>query len=357
MQKSYHIQTESKANQKTFGIHKIDNIVINDDIKNQVINYIYESINLVDFKYKILEYEMDLPILKERKYYVSPNYNGLHGLLVFMKYLDKYVSIIVDRRTLKFYKNQINLADIKMIPVVAKVNSMIYNGSIFEGVLLYSGNNNVKNYVINDVYKLCGKSILDDTIINKMIHISALIEAESIDGGINFIINKLHNFNEIQKLMNQTIPNSKYCSSIKGLAFHPEISGTKLVYLYSNCSETEETEKPIKTNNIAVVKSDITAIFKMKKTETIDVYHLYLGEKVLKGDVKIFKYVKMGIACIPTSECSSFCKSLFGKSDACLIQCKYDIDKKKWIPYCVVQNQKRPDLAEKVERKIKLLQS
>ena len=93
----------------------------------------------------------------------------------------------------------------------------------------------------------------------------------------------------------------------------------------------------------------------MKKTEIIDVYHLYLGQKVIEGEKKLFKYKKIGIAYIPTRECSFFCKDLFCKTteDYVLVECKYDSNKDRWIPFKQSIDKKRPDLIDKIEGLIK----
>ena len=54
-------------------------------VKQQLINFVYNSIELYNYKYKLIEYEADLSLLKEKKWYLSANYNGIPGLLVFYK--------------------------------------------------------------------------------------------------------------------------------------------------------------------------------------------------------------------------------------------------------------------------------
>jgi len=365
------------------------------ETKQQLLQYIYKTITLSNYKYKLLEFEYDLSLLKEKQYYVSPNYNGIHSLLVFIKIKDKFLSFIVDRKTLTYNLNQVDYDKVKVIPIYFRLEDSIYQGSIFDGVLLYNNVNGLKHFVINDIYCFRGKNITDDKITNKMLNISTFLEATKQDNTTNnivFIINKLYSLKDIQQLVNMYIPKSKYNKSIKGIAFYPEVSGMKLIYLYNNCShekidennQTNESQEEksttsktngsintttANTNSTTIVnkKSSVTPskiikdpkivitdktnfVFKMKKTDTVDVYNLYLGQKEIDGDKKLFKYKKIDIAYVPTKECSYFCKDAFaskGASDI-LVECTFDNDKKKWIP-TKLSNQKRPDLVDDIQ--------
>lgn len=381
--------------------HDDDNdYLCNDIIKGQLLDYVYNTIELSNYKYKLLEYEYDLPLLKEKKYYVSPNYNGIHSLLIFIKIKDKFLSFIIDRRTLTYNAKQIDYNKVKIIPVQYRLDDSVYNGTIFDGVLLYNNIDGLKYFVINDVYYLRGKDTTTDKITNKMLSITTYLETIKEDAQTNnliFIINKLYELKDIQQLVNVYIPKSKYSKSIKGISFYSEYSGTKLIYLYNNCSQddmrkddmnngqnthnthnihntsntsntyTNNTynkpqtqtknivkdtfEKEVRQSNVVVDNDSFTATFRMKKTDTVDVYNLYLGERSVENNKKLFKYKKIGIAYIPTTSCSYFCKDAISKStdDGVLVDCKYDNDKKRWMPVKIVTDKKRPDLVEKIE--------
>ncbi|QKF93839.1 adenylation domain of GTP-dependent mRNA capping enzyme [Fadolivirus algeromassiliense] len=351
--------------------HDNDNDYLdNDNIKHLLLTYIYDTIELSNYKYKLLEYEFDLPLLKEKKYYISPNYNGIQSLLVFIKIKDKFLSFIVDRKTLTYNINQIDYNKVKIIPVHYRLDESIYNGTILDGVLLYNNIDGMKHFVVNDIYYFRGKDTTADKITNKMLSFTTYLETIKEDQNMNnliFIPNKLYELKEIQQLSNVYIPKSKYNKSIKGISFYPEFSGMKLLYLYNNCSQdnkqedqpqkntqkdqVSETPKEIRQSNIVVSNDNLTAIFKMKKTDTVDVYNLYIGEKSIEGDKKLFKYKKIDIAYVPTKECSYFCKDAMSKSsnDGILVDCKYDNTKGKWIPYKIITDKKRPDTIDKIE--------
>ena len=205
--------------------------------KQDLLEFIYNSIDLYNLKYKILEFEDQLSLLKEKHYYVSANYNGIHSLLLFTKIKDKFYSIIIDRKTLTYNQSHINVDDVKMISIAIRLDKNIYDGTIIDGVLLYNNIDGVKNFVINDIYMFCGKYLIEEKINNKMNQITAYLDKCKVDNSFNtlsLIVNKLYNINDTNQLINDLIPRSKYNKSIKGIAFYPEISSTKLIYLYNN---------------------------------------------------------------------------------------------------------------------------
>jgi hypothetical protein len=337
-------------------------------IKHQLLSYLYSAVEIAKYKYKILEYDADLFFLKETPYFVSPNYNGINGLMVFTRIRDKFFSFIVDRRTLSYNLNQLDLEKVKMIPINIRLNKHIYDGTILDGVLLYNQKNTrIKTFVINDVYNFCGRNLIGDFMNNKITNISAFMDTCYVDddklNSVNFVINKLYNLHEIKELVNSYIPKSKHSNSIKGLTFYPKISGTKLIYLYNNCTNSKIGESSpqavqlmapieVRESNIDIV-GEFTATFRMKKKDTVDVYQLYLHKKVMNNGKKFMKYEKFEIAYVPTKDCSYFCKDLFDKSgsDTVLVECKYLPDRKKWIPFKEAEK-KKADEMDKIKAKL-----
>ena len=126
---------------------------------------------------------------------------------------------------------------------------------------------------------------------------------------------------------------------------------TKIITDFVDPKEVKEVQKEIRKANIEVTEGSVTAVFRMKKTDIIDVYNLYLGTTIKKGDKKLFKYQKIDIAYIPTKECSYFCKDAFSKiyTDSLLVRCKYEKEKSRWIPVELVTNQKISDSVDKIK--------
>lgn len=334
------------------------------DIKEALVDYIYKNVNLSRYKYTLLKVENDLKLLNsnERTYYVSPNYNGVNSMLVFIKMRGMFCSFIVDRRTLSYNRNQLDLNKVKLIQVSVRLDESVYNGTIIDGVLLYNtyststsgngppnrqyNNNNSKTFVINDVYKLSGKDLTDDKINHKMMNITAYLNSCYVEdknlNSVTLVVNSIYHLKDIKALVHNFILKSKYKSSIKGLAFYSDISETKLVYLYSNCSVSSNSKDEsydkspviIRDSNIKIPDKAVTAVFRISSTDTVDVYNLSLYSEVIKDGNKFGKYKKYCRAYIPTSQCSYFCKDLLtvADKDSTLVECQWIPDKSKWIP-------------------------
>lgn len=359
-------------------VHEIDT-----EIKQQIINYVYQQVDLSNYKYKLLEYENDLHLLKDNKHFVSANYNGINSLLVFIKMRNKFYSFIIDRKTLCYNLNQVDVSKVKFISINVRLDETIYNGTILDGVLLYNSNhhnnnNNNQNkiFVINDAYYFRGTNMIGDKINHKMINLSSYVDSyfkqDTYLNNIVFIVNKVYEMSEIKKVINIYMTESKYKSSIKGISFYPEISGTKLIYLYNNntvitdegdaqiqtVSPIVKNMRPIALNNTSastcITNENLVFTFKIKNTEIVDVYNLYLIEG-FQQDGKIYaKSKKICIAYIPTNECSEFCKSLFSNNNnnSVFVECKYLSEKDKWLPIKQVFDKTRPDELCVVEQKL-----
>jgi len=335
--------------------------------KEEILTYIYDTLDISKYRYELLENDNDKYKIRENNYYISPNYNGINSLLVFIKMKDKYYSFLVDRKTLSYNISQLNVDRVKIIPINIRFDPTIYNGTIIDGVLLYNNAKfKEKIFIINDLYYFCGRNMLSDKIINKMYNVSAYIKNTYVkDNNLNnitLVVNKLYEKNDIKKLISVHIPKSKFKYAIKGIAYHPDFSSTKLIYLFNNCSkqmikndiETKSIVKKMRASEI-IIKDGITAIFRIKKTETPDVYWLYLMKRIKRKEKNFIRYKKYGIAYVPTSKCSYFCKDMFDvvDSETTLVKCKYSLEKNKWIPYEHVMNKKYPDAYDDVENNAK----
>jgi hypothetical protein len=131
-----------------------------------------------------------------------------------------------------------------------------------------------------------------------------------------------------------------------------------------NTNENSDSDRSISPRKhhdptIAVRKSrvieadeNIEIVFKMKKTDIVDVYNLYLATKVQKEDKTFIKYKKYDRAYIQTTECTHFCKDLFRKlnTDYTFIKCKYLANKQKWVPFEHMSETKTSDFLDDVEK-------
>lgn len=330
---------------------------VNVETKKMVLDYIYSKLELAQYKYVLLEYELDLPRLKEKTYLISPNYNGINSLMVYIKIKDKFLSFIIDRKTLMYNMKDLDYAKVKMYPIKFRADKEIYNGTIFDGVTLH--HNGKRHFILNDIYYFRGDDLTMEKLQTKMVNITAYIDAHKTqDNNVVITPNIFKKLMEIQNLMEKEIPSSEMCRYIKGISFYPEYSGTKLIYLYNRqndkpvLSSNTQWNEQSHTLNVPVNEELITAVFKVNKTQIVDVYNLYLGEISVENNVKLFKTKNVGIAYIPTKDCSFFCKEIFDSVDTTFMSCSYDKSKKLWIPMKVVDDCKRPDLIVDVDKKI-----
>ena len=308
----------------------VNRFIDNDRIKSELLDYIYNKIDLSNYKYKLIETVNDLNYIKDR-HIISPNYNGINCLLVFVKLADKYFSFLVDRKTLSYNRGQIELDNVKFTPVNIRLDLSIYRGTIMDGVFICNKRtNNRMIFIVNDLYYFRGDDMLQYRVTHKNINISTYLDANMIDDQImNTMIlqpNKYFDLEEIKRVIDYEIPKMKYSSDIKGLTFYPQMSGMRVIFLYSNAVVKNEVvalsrnEKINEEYNNENIQNGSEAVFELRSGKMSDVYKLYLLKKIKKGiaipkgNEKLVKNVKMGLAYIPTKTCADMCRTLIEQS-------------------------------------------
>lgn len=345
------------------------------NVSKQLLNYIYSSVELSKYKYTILKTESDLHMLDVKKYKVSSNFNGINYLLLFVKIKDKKYSCLIDRRKLSYNLCQTDYNSLRIMNVRVALDESIYNGTIIDGTYVAAK----KMFVISDCYRFRGKDMTNDQLPIKLININSYLDAnyksENIVNTINLCVNKIYDLSETEKLITSEIPKAKNVQ-IRGLVFHPIVSSTKLIFLFNNSCNTGNT---VDNNNYSYIHNtktnttnkknityacktdkDIIMTLQIKNTSIIDVYKLYAVELVNKQEPKInnksvYKIKKLGMAYIPTKECSHMCRSLFidnnmeSNKKRILVKCKFDKNKNKWIPLEQDTKLQRPSSIDEIE--------
>lgn len=363
------------------------------DVSKQLLNYIYSSVEMSKYKYNILKTEDDLHMLDIQKYKVSANYNGINCLLLFVKIRDKKYSCLIDRRKLSYNLSQIDYDALKIINVRVALDETIYNGTIIDGT--YIMQNGKKKFIISDCYRFRGQDMTNDKISIKLLNMKTYLDMNykpsNIINTVDLIMNKIYELDETEKLITSEIPKSKNMQ-IRGLVFHPILSGTKLIFLFNNThvspndnvdknnyayihnnNKNNVTEKSNdnKKNISYVCKTDenIFMTLQIKNTAIIDVYKLYAVEQIdgssLGKTKPVYRTKKLGNAYIPTIECSHMCKTLFldngvgsasNAKSRILVKCKFDKDKNKWIPVEQELNQQRPSSIDQLEKYMDIIE-
>jgi hypothetical protein len=303
------------------------------NIKNRLIEMLYNMIDVAKLRYKILEYKSDLPLLKQDRHYVSPNYNGANCFLFFAKFNRNYYSLLIERKTLSYNPSQVDMQRVKMIPVNVRLGYDIYNGTIMDGIRLQNNHQSKATFIIGDVYFLCGKKLMDQKLNHKLMNINAYLAnnlSNSKYDSINLEVSYSRSMAEIVDVINTDFPNMANKDSIRGLIFYPETSGTKLIFNNTSFSGTTSAVKKCAKKEVKAKKDELYT-FEVRMVDT-DVYKLYLREKCIENGKKIIKKVKIGLASTPTIDCCHLCKQLTENGARALIDCKYDQDSKTWVP-------------------------
>jgi hypothetical protein len=214
----------------------------NDYIKQQCVNYIYSTIDISRFKYELLEFQTKLPQLLEKKYFVSANFSGSNCLLIFTKIMDRYYQFLIDRKTLSYNSEKVNLSQVKMTAINIKLDPDIYRdrGTIFDGI--YIVNKNTKTFIITDAYVFKGQDMIntpiDTKLLKVMTYFSSNYKPNDKGNDLSIMINKLYPVEDIEKLIYTTIPKIKDFI-IKGVCFYPERSETRLIHMFNNQAKKE----------------------------------------------------------------------------------------------------------------------
>ena len=375
----------------------------NDALKQPLIDYIYSTIDMSRFRYELLEFESELYQFVEKKYFVSANFSGSNCLLVFGKIKDKYCSFLVDRKTLKYSSQKININDVKITHVKLKMDLEIYKGSIFDGIFIQ--NKTSKTFIITDVYMFRGQDCTKTNIKSKLLTILTYLKSNynehDKDNTLNIAVNKLYELHELESLIKNTIPKMKEFL-VRGVCFYPETSGVKRIFMFDNherkknniiepigfsrnqdrnldrnldrnqdrnqdryqdinnskspqdifVSKTKSSSsdsgmiQEVKKNVKLIYApkkhvNDESYVFEMKKTEITDAYILNAVEPVVKDNKNCYKRKKVCLALIPDANKTKWCNDILKNGDTVLVHCKYHASKMKWEPISV-STAKRP---------------
>lgn len=319
--------------------------------KQKIVDYLFNSIDLSNYRFQMLKNLEQLDFLKENEHFVSPNFYGINYLMIFMKLNNQNKTFMIDRRKLKYSKEHIDVKTLLILQVDFSAESSLYNGTIIDGKLMKTDNNYY--YICNDFYQLFGNSIISQKLDLKYETINKIISTQMSSKpcfNFEFKINKLYNYEELDNLINNIIPKTKL--PINGIVFYPQYSGTILIFSdkqNSNNKNTNNNDKQItnfKTNKTANDESyhivrdlckylesrvDISEdnftnekkkhLF-LKKTDTPDVYYLLENEDS----------PQIGIAHIPNLKLSHKLDIIFKDIDIKKFKCVYNKQFKKWMP-------------------------
>jgi hypothetical protein len=313
-----------------------DATLINDlDVKNKIINYLFHSVNLSNYRFNMLDDIQQLNFLKNNKHFVSPNFKGYNYFLIFTKVNNISYCVLIDRKKFSYHKNKVNIKMVKIIKLKIRASSSMFRGSIFDAKLIF----NKEKYImlIKDCYKIIGNDLTKMEMNEKMTYLNNILNNQISDNPyFDIKINKLFDYETLDDLINNIIPSSKL--DIQGLIFYPKYSGIQIIYTNGKKQKKVEinSNENIKnstfdmiTNIKNILKSREYSYeqegkkekLKLEKTNIIDVYNVIDNENS-----------KLGIAHIPSLKISSYCQDIFKEVNEKLFLCVYNNNFKKWIP-------------------------
>lgn len=319
-------------------------LIINDlDLKNEIIDYLFNSLSLSKYRYVMLNNLQRLKFLKQNPHYVSPNFRGYNYLIIFMQIKGKCYCVAIDRKKLSYHKKNLDIKRVFLVRVRVKVSNSIFRGTILDCKLIRK--NHEYFMLIKDCFKLMGQNLLDMEMSQKMSHLNSIINNHFNDNNCdNFIfkINKLYKYNQLEDVVKNIIPE---CSLVvHGLVFYPNFSGITVVHLENKQDKTDiySSNLNVKNDSYNMITSLVEFLknrkysyelkgkkkkFWLKKTNITDVYDLY--EEIDKE--------RVGIAHIPNLKISHLCQK-FIKEKPLKFLCIYNDKFKKWLPLSITNN-------------------
>ena len=215
----------------------------NRETNQDLIKYIYATIDISQFKYDLLKYEHQLNKFLTDTYYVSPNFYGKNCFLVFTKVKTKYYSFLIDRKQLSYSFDKVHIDNVYIHHCNVDIDLSIYSGTIFDGVYIKKGNS--FEFIITDVYCFKGTDYTGTKLKHKLYEIEVYLdnigsqfkfnkEKSNNRTNLELKINKLYDVTNIRQFIENDIKIYQEKYQIRGTCFYPEMSGTKLIYLFEN---------------------------------------------------------------------------------------------------------------------------
>lgn len=317
-----------------------DGYVLDGEIKQKAIDYLYSNLNLSKYRYIMLNTIQKLKFLQDNEHYASPNFRGYNYLLLMFTLNDKHYCTAIDRKKLSYHKDQLDMKTIQVIQVNMKVSEIIFRGTIFDGKLIQTNNEYI--FLIQDCFYLMGKKMLEMEMNQKMTHLDTIFKTNfRKDKGpycpnFEFKLNKLYKYNELEDLISN-LP--KLSIGTNGIIFYPKFSGINNIHI-----EKKTDKIDINTNNKEVIEQksyhiihDFVNFLKSRnysyesggKTKT-----LWLSRTLIPDVYDIAENAngeKQGIAMVPNLKVSQMCDDLIGNKP-CKFNCIFSNKFKKWIP-------------------------
>ena len=201
--------------------------------KKKIIDYLFKNIEIYKLKNNFINSEDDLLTIKNDSYVIFPNIVGDDYLFVCTKINQYYFVVLIEKKTLTNLEN-INYNSLNIISIRIRLKLDTYKGTIADGRLVNLGG--CCAFIINKVYQLYGED-MEKYSINKVHELTEKLINDSyiIDSHMNtilFKLNKIYNLDEIDFLINNKMPNSKF--NFSNIEFVSPNESKTYRYFYTN---------------------------------------------------------------------------------------------------------------------------
>ena len=282
-------------------------------LKNYIINLIYSNINVYNYRYKIIDSDDILDTISKNKenFYVIPHFQGYNFYLIFTRFNDFNTCVLVDKKNIKYKKEQINFRDINMYQMNVKCNPSIFKNTLIEGRIIRKNEDNI--FLIHDCYMLENEKLLTERMQSKLESLDKYITDKFYDHNMKLNVIKLYTIDQINTVA-EKMKTTEYI--INGFIFLPSRSGMN--YIYVNNHEVEELKNELPKTDVKHDKDT----FIIKKTLMKEVFDVI--------DIETEK--RLGICYISTIAQSHNMRQLFKDKIYHKMKCRFNEKFKKYEP-------------------------
>ncbi len=323
-----------------------DGYLVDWEVKNKIIDFLYSKLDLSKYRYIMLNNTQKLKFLHENEHYVSPNFKGYNYLLIMLTINNNQYCVAIDRKKLSYHKSQLDMKTIQVIQINLKTTDTIYNGTIFDGKIIQTNSGHI--FLVQDCFYLMGNKMLEMEMSQKMNQLDSVLktnfkkEKQPYCVNFEFKLNKLCKYDELESMI-KNLPNLSIPTN--GIIFYPKFSGVNVLHIEKksdkvdiNTSNNEQIEQKsyhiihdfvnfLKSRTYSYESNGKQKVYWLSRTLIPDVYDISENPN---GD-------KEGIALVPNLKISQLCDDVIGDKPV-KFNCIYSNKWKKWIPLSTVSN-------------------
>jgi hypothetical protein len=285
--------------------------------KHYIINFIYNTVNVYNYRYKIIDNVDILGEIKQNKenMYVIPHFQGYNFYMIFLKYDNLNMAVLVDKKNIKYKKEQVNIRDINMYTMNVRCHQDMYKNTFFDGRIIKKNEENI--FLIQDCYLLEDNKLFTERMDSKFKTVDDYLGNKLYDKNININVIKLYNLDKISEVA-EKMKLTDYV--INGFIFLPSRSGIN--YIYVNNLEVDQ----LKSELPKVKQTYDKDTFLIKKTLMREVFDV----------IDIDTEKRLGICYIKDIKQSHEMRNLFKDTIFHRMKCVYNEKFKKYQPKCLV---------------------